>query len=72
MHTIKLNVQDGIYDHIMFLLNSLNTKELEIVENKVVCDDWSHLESEIDKGLNSGISDKTHEEIMCEIKRKYV
>jgi len=71
MHTIKLNVQDSIYGHIMFLLNSLNTKELEIVEDKAIQDDWSHLEFEIDKGLNSGISDKTHEEIMADIKRKY-
>ncbi len=36
MHTIKLNVQDSIYSHIMFLLQNLNTKELEIVEDKVV------------------------------------
>jgi len=34
MHSIKLNVQDSIYNHIMFFLNSLNTKELEIVEDK--------------------------------------
>ena len=36
MHTIKLNVQDSIYGHIMFLLKSLNTKELEVVEDKIV------------------------------------
>ena len=71
MHSIKLNVQDSIYDHIMFLLKNLNIKELEIVEDKVVGDDWSHLELEIDKGINSDISDKTHEEIMLDIKRKY-
>jgi len=34
MHTIKLNVQDSIYEHIMFLLNSLNSKGLEIIEDK--------------------------------------
>jgi len=71
MHSLKLNVQDSIYDHIMFLLNNLNTKDLEIVEDKVILDDWSDLEVEIDKGLNSGISDKTHEEIMLDLKRKY-
>lgn len=36
MHTIKLNVQDSIYSHIIFLLNSLKTNELEIVEDKVI------------------------------------
>jgi len=71
MHTIKLNVQDSIYSHIIFLLNSLNSKELEIVEDKIIQDDWSHLEREIDKGLKSGISGKTHEEIMLELKSKY-
>ena len=36
MHTLKLNVQDSIYDHIIFLLNSLNSKDLEIVEDKII------------------------------------
>ena len=34
MHSIKLNVQDSIYSHIMFFLNNLNTQELEIIEDK--------------------------------------
>jgi len=36
MHSVKLNIQDSIYEHIMFLLKNLNTKELEIVEDKNV------------------------------------
>ncbi len=35
MHTIKLQVQDSIYDHIIFLLKNLNTKELKIVEDSI-------------------------------------
>ena len=35
MHTIKLQVQDSIYDHIMFILKNLNTKELKIIEDSV-------------------------------------
>lgn len=35
MHTITLKVQDSIYDHIMFLLTNLNTKKLEIIEDKI-------------------------------------
>lgn len=70
MHTLKLNVQDNIYNHIMFLLNNINSKDLEIVEDKV-CEDWSYLESEIDKGIASGISDKSHEKIIESIKQKY-
>ncbi len=36
MHTIKLEVEDSIYDHIMFLLKNINTKELKIIEEKSV------------------------------------
>ncbi len=32
MHTIKLEVEDSIYSHIMFLLKNINSKELKIVE----------------------------------------
>ena len=35
MHTIKLNVGDGIYGHVMFLLKNLKTKELEIIEDTI-------------------------------------
>ena len=35
MHTIKLQIQDSIYDHVMFLLKNLNTKELKIIEDSV-------------------------------------
>ncbi|OCL89736.1 hypothetical protein [Arcobacter porcinus] len=34
MHTIKLKVHDDIYSHIIFLLNSLDKKKIEIVEDK--------------------------------------
>ena len=40
MHTIKLQVQDSIYSHVMFFLNSLQTKELKVLEDKEV--DMSH------------------------------
>jgi len=39
MHTIKLQVHDSIYSHIMFLLKSLNTKELQIIEDKTIPSD---------------------------------
>ena len=35
MHTIKLKVQDGIYEHIMFFLKNLNNKQLQIIEDTV-------------------------------------
>ena len=36
MHTIKLKVQDSVYSHIMYLLKSLNQKEIEIIEDKAL------------------------------------
>lgn len=35
MHTKKLNIGDGIYAHLMFLLKNLKTNELEIIEDKI-------------------------------------
>lgn len=34
MHTVKLKIEDNIYGHIMFLLQNLNTKGIEIIEEK--------------------------------------
>mgnify|MGYP003615822522 CR=1 FL=1 len=36
MHTIKLKVGDGIYNHLMFFLKNLKTNELEIIEDKKI------------------------------------
>ncbi len=34
MHMIKLNIQDNIYEHVIFLLKSLDSKGLSITEYK--------------------------------------
>ena len=33
MHTIKLHIQDGVYNHVMFLLKSLAPQGVEIAED---------------------------------------
>ena len=53
MRTIKLNIQDNIYNHIMFFLKSLNSKDIEIVNDKS-----THLDSE-----NINYENWTQEEI---------
>jgi len=35
MHTIKLRVEDSIYEHILFLLNSLKPKGVAIEQDEV-------------------------------------
>ena len=70
MHTIKLNIQDSVFDKVIYFLNNLPSDEVEIIEEKICAEDWSHLESEIEKGMNSPMSSKTHEEIFEDLKRK--
>lgn len=41
MHTIKLNVGDNAYAHLMFLLQNLKTDEIKIVEDRVESTDDS-------------------------------
>ena len=71
MHTLKLNIQDSVFDKVLHFLKDLPANEVEIVDDTII-DDWAHLEMEIDKGLTSGISGKSHEEIVSDIKSKYV
>ncbi|MDD5399872.1 MAG: hypothetical protein PHQ93_01615 [Sulfurimonas sp.] len=35
MHTLKLKVQDSVFDKIMYFLQNLPKSEVEIVEDKV-------------------------------------
>lgn len=47
-------------------------KEVEVViMPRIDSDDLSYLNDEIEIGMNSGISDKSHEEIFENIKEKY-
>ncbi len=36
MHSIKLNVTDNVYKHLIFLLKNINPEELEIIEDKLI------------------------------------
>lgn len=44
MHTIKLNVGDNAYAHLMFLLKNLNTSEIQVVEDTVQDKDGSFID----------------------------
>lgn len=72
MHTIKLTVEDDIYHNIMFLLSNLNVKGLTIDTDKKFknIEDLSCLESEIDRGIASGISQNSNEDVINKIKLK--
>ncbi|MCT7446740.1 hypothetical protein [Aliarcobacter skirrowii] len=70
MKTIKLQIADNVFEKVFYFLNNLPKDEVMIVENSEV-EDWSFLEKEIQKGLDSGISNKSHEDIIKNLKQKY-
>lgn len=70
MHTVKLHIEDKVFDKVYYFLSNLPKNEVEIVED-IIVEDWSHLKLEIEKGLNSGMSNKSHEDIIKDIKQKY-
>jgi hypothetical protein len=72
MHSLRLDIEDSVFDKVIYFLQNLPKDEVEIVENSLIKDDWSYLESEIDVGIDSGVSNKSHNEIINNIKRKYV
>ena len=41
MHTLKLNVEDNVYTHLKFFLESLNNKGIEVIEDKILENDTS-------------------------------
>ena len=39
MHTLKINVEDNVYTHLKFFLESLNNKGIEVIEDKILEND---------------------------------
>lgn len=70
MQTIKLQIADSVFEKVFYFLDNLPKDEVKIIENSAV-DDLSFLEDEIQKGLDSGISSKSSEEIIKNLKQKY-
>jgi hypothetical protein len=71
MHSIRLDIQDSVFDKVIYFLNNFPKHDITIVEDRQVPDDWSYLESEIDLGLDSGVSENSHSQIVDNLKRKY-
>ncbi len=71
MHSIRLDIQDSVLDKVLYFLQNLPKDDVKIVEDRQVTDDWSYLEAEIDLGLDSGVSENSHGQIVDNLKRKY-
>lgn len=70
MRTIKLNIQDNVFDKVYYFLSNLPKSEVEIIEYANQ-DDLSTLESEIEKSLSSKVLKKSHDEIFDELIEQY-
>ena len=70
MRTIKLNIQDNVFDKVYYFLSNLPKSEVEIVEYSNQ-DDLSTLESEIENSLNSKVLKKSYDKIFDELIKKY-
>lgn len=70
MRTIKLNIQDNVFDKVYYFLSNLPKSEVEIVEYSNE-DDLSTLESEIENSLNSKVLKKSYDKIFDELIKKY-
>ena len=62
MHTIKLQVQDSIYSHIMFFLKNLSSKELSILEDKEIQEDEETKELKALSNHSANLIDKWRDE----------
>lgn len=67
MHTIKLEVQDSIYSHIMFFLNNLNSKELQIIEDKKITKDETAKELQAFSNHSANLIDEWKDDIEDEV-----
>ena len=53
MHTVKLRVNDGVYDKIIWLLSKFNKDEVEIIpETSDFAKDQKYLANELNEILN--------------------
>ena len=63
---VTIDIKSEAIEKVLYILNNL--PDVTII-NK---DDLSYLENEIEKGLKSGISNETHEDIIINLKQQYV
>lgn len=71
---VTIDINDNALDKVMYLLKNLS--DVKVVQDVTGVtsknsENLSFLEDEIQKGIDSGKSDKTHRDLMSELKQKY-
>ena len=70
MHTIKLNVTDNVYNHLIFLLKNINPEELEIIEDKVITKSTKDLIKEHFNSQNIELSKEIENPLLWQDKQR--
>jgi len=67
MHTLRLNIEDSVFDKVIYFLQNLPKNDVEIVENKIIAKDeewdyWSEEEIAIFGKYSIGLSSNDFED----------
>ncbi len=68
---LELKVNDDYQKQLLNILENLKGVMIESISKKDEIDNLDFLTSEIEKGLNSGVSNTTHDELFKRLKTKY-
>jgi len=71
---VTIDINDNAFDKVMYLLKNLSDVKVLKGADKIASknsEDFSFLDDEIQKGMDSGRSDKTHNSLMNNLKEKY-
>lgn len=70
MQIFTVNVSDSALEEFYSFIASMPKDKIGVLSNS--SNDWSFLEPAIQKAIDSGVSPKTHDEIIENIRQKYV
>lgn len=70
MQNVLISIEDDAVEKVMYLLRSLSDVKI-VRQERTKDEDLSFLEDAIEAGLQSGRSDKTHQDILKDLKRTY-
>ncbi len=68
---LEIKVNDNYQEQLLNILENLKGVMIETISKKEIVDDLGFLTTEIEKGLNSGVSSITHDELFKKLKVKY-
>jgi hypothetical protein len=66
--TLQIEVNDNYQKQLLNILENLKGTMIESISKKDEIDDLGFLTSEIEKGLESGVSSTTHDELFKRLK----